>query len=165
MTTTAYLPITIRMAAPGVARGSGDVELSLTGVDPGSFARNPALLATNSLVPVLFWSVPFNMLEAGDVFVLMDAISFMQNANGPATVMGVLFTADVDGNPVPDTGVKELNINGATINTWTTDATLQSLVTGLAAGPHLINFYMQVFDANCTAQTAAGEASVEISRA
>jgi hypothetical protein len=138
--------------------------ISATGVSPGSFQRNPALLATNSLAPVLFWSAPFTVLEAGDVFINMDAISFMANADGAATIMGVIFTCDVDGNPLPDAGVQELSIAVGSVNTWTTQVVLQSVAPGLAVGPHMLNIFMFVLDANCTAQTAAGEASVRITR-
>lgn len=162
----AFLPITIRAFLPAVIAGSGGVALSVTGVEPGSFQRNPALFATNSLAPVLFWSAPFTVLAPGDVLVNFKAISFMQNANGSATTMGVLFTADVDGVALPDAGVAELSVNAGAnpgIQTWTALAAFSGVAPGLAPGPHVLNVYMSVFDVNCSAQTAAGEANVHLS--
>lgn len=141
--------------------------ISASGVSPGNFQRNPSLLATNSLAPVLFWTAPFTVLAAGDVFINMNAISFMTNSDGDATNMGVVFTGDVDGNALPDAGVAQLSIDagaGTGIQTWTTQVVFQSIAQGLAAGPHTLHVFMFVLDANCTAQTAAGEASVRISR-
>lgn len=156
--------ISPRLEGVGGVTVDPEGRISASGVEPGSFQRNPALLATNSLAPVLFWSAPFTLLEAGDVFVNMDAISFMTNADGAATNMGVIFIGDVDGNALPDAGVQQLSIAVGSVNTWTTEVTFQSVATGLSAGAHTLNIFMFVLDANCTAQTAAGEASVRISR-
>jgi hypothetical protein len=161
--------------------GSGSVDLSAAGggISPqgvgGSFQRNPALVSTNSLAPVAFWSVPFTLLgSAGDVLFDMTSIAFMVN-NAPAatafsTNMGTVYTCDIDGVGLPDAAVVQMQltddgaVNPSSIATWTTSLELVALATALAPGAHTFNVFFFVLDANCTTQTAAGEAKIEIRR-
>lgn len=162
-------------AIPGQIQGGDGITvtpegvISSTGVEQGgSFQTNPAPISTNSLAPVLFWSAPFTLTAAGDILIELTAVLFMQNANGSATTMGAVFTADVDGAPLAAAGgVEEIDVDAGAaqgVQTWTTTTSLFGVVPALSAGPHTLNFFLQVLDADCTANTGVGEAGVHINR-
>lgn len=163
--------------APWIIQGEDGIVVSQTGVRvvisgagvvspvaSGSFQRNPSFVSTASVVPVPFWSAPFVLSRAADIFFEHLAIAFMTNTVGAGTNMGVVYTCDIDGIPLPDVGFDQTSLTAPTfLQTRGTSVALQTMAPALAAGAHVFNLFIQSLDPGCTVSTGPGEASLHIS--
>lgn len=119
---------------------------------------------TSSTAMAPFWSIAFTQHEVvGDFVFELDVIVYMQNPTGdPATIMGAIFAADLDGvaGSAPGAGAVELSIGDGFVQTMTATIPCRFVVRNVLAGGHTLNISWQSTDTRCTVATQPGEASV-----